>query len=85
MNKTIRNLAIAALFIFPGISGFPQEVQQDETPATKMGAERRKGSEMTTFPCTRRCENGNEKDAYRTSVLRSEFGIMQQQKGIQII
>ena len=33
MNKTIRNLAIAALFIFPGISGFPQEVQQDETPA----------------------------------------------------
>ena len=35
MNKTIRNLAIAALFIFPGISGFPQEVQQDETPAAK--------------------------------------------------
>ena len=31
MNKTIRNLAIAALFIFPGLSGFPQEVQQDET------------------------------------------------------
>ena len=28
MNKTIRNLAIAALFIFPGLSGFPQEVQQ---------------------------------------------------------
>ena len=85
MNKTIRNLAIAALFVFPGTSGFPQEVQQDETPAakpvveenvafpiligipcsnrqsrnlcgfaTKMGAERRKGSEMTTFPCTRR-------------------------------
>ena len=24
MNKTIRNLAIAALFIFPGLSGFPQ-------------------------------------------------------------
>ena len=22
MNKTIRNLAIAALFIFPGLSGF---------------------------------------------------------------
>ena len=35
MNKTIRNFAIAALFIFPGISGFPQEVQQDETPAAK--------------------------------------------------
>ena len=35
MNKTIRNLAIAALFIFPGLSGFPQEVQQDETPAAK--------------------------------------------------
>ena len=34
-NKTIRNLAIAALFIFPGLSGFPQEVQQDETPAAK--------------------------------------------------
>ena len=31
MNKTIRNLAIAALFIFPGLSGF----QQDETPAAK--------------------------------------------------
>ena len=35
MNKTIRNLAIAALFIFPRLSGFPQEVQQDETPAAK--------------------------------------------------
>ena len=34
MNKTIRNLAIAALFIFPGISGFPQEVQQAAAPAT---------------------------------------------------
>ena len=33
MNKTIRNLAIAALFVFPGTSGFPQEVQQDEAPA----------------------------------------------------
>ena len=27
MNKTIRNLAIAALFIFPGLSGFPQAAQ----------------------------------------------------------
>ena len=35
MNKIIRNLAIAALFVFPGLSGFPQEVQQDETPAAK--------------------------------------------------
>ena len=35
MNKTIRNLAIAALFIFPGLYGFPQEVQQDETPAVR--------------------------------------------------
>ena len=33
MNKTIRNLAIAALFIFPGLSGFPQEV--NETTATE--------------------------------------------------
>ena len=38
MNKTIRNLAIAALFIFPGLSGFPQEVQQDETPAALSAA-----------------------------------------------
>ena len=35
MNKTIRNLAIAALFIFPGLSGFPQEVQQEEKPAAQ--------------------------------------------------
>ena len=35
MNKTIRNLAIAALFIFPGLSGFPQEVQQEETLAVQ--------------------------------------------------
>ena len=35
MNKTIRNLAIAALFVFPGISGFPQEVRQDEAPAVQ--------------------------------------------------
>ena len=35
MNKTIRNLAIAALFVFPGISGFPQEVQQEESPAAQ--------------------------------------------------
>ena len=33
MNKTIRYLAIAALFVFPGLSGFPQEVQQEKTPA----------------------------------------------------
>ena len=35
MNKTIRNLAIAALFVFPGLSGFPQEVPQEETPAVQ--------------------------------------------------
>ena len=35
MNKTIRNLAIAALFIFPGLPGFPQEVPQEETPAAQ--------------------------------------------------
>ena len=35
MNKTVRNLAIAALFVFPGLSGFPQEVQQEETPAAQ--------------------------------------------------
>ena len=35
MNKTIRNLAIAALFVFPGLSGFPQEVQQEEAPAAQ--------------------------------------------------
>ena len=35
MNKTIRYLAIAALFVFPGISGFPQEVPQDDTLAAK--------------------------------------------------
>ena len=32
MNKTIRNFAIAALFVFPGLSGFLQKVQQDEAP-----------------------------------------------------
>ena len=35
MNKTIRNLAIAALLIFPALSGFPQEVQQEESPAVQ--------------------------------------------------
>ena len=35
MNKTIRYLAIAALFIFPGLSGFPQGMQQEETPAVQ--------------------------------------------------
>ena len=39
MNKTIRNLAIAALFIFPGISGFPQEVQQAAAPAAPVSAQ----------------------------------------------
>ena len=35
MNKTIRNLALAALFFFPGYSGFPQMVQQDTAFATQ--------------------------------------------------
>ena len=39
MNKTIRNLAIAALFIFPGISGFPQEVQQAAPSAAPVSAQ----------------------------------------------
>ena len=45
MNKTIRNLAIAALFIFPGLSGFPQEVQQEE-----MSAEQPVVEENVAFP-----------------------------------
>ena len=39
MNKTIKALAIAALFIFPGISGFPQEVQQAAAPAAPVSAQ----------------------------------------------
>ena len=39
MNKTIRNLAIAALFIFPGLSGFPQGVQQPAAPAVPISAQ----------------------------------------------
>ena len=39
MNKTIRNLAIAALFIFPRLSGFPQEVQQAAVPAAPVSAQ----------------------------------------------
>ena len=35
MNKIIRNLAIVAAFIFIGLPGFPQEVQQEETPAVQ--------------------------------------------------
>ena len=38
MNKTIRNLAIAALFVFPGISGFPQGVPQAAAPAASVSA-----------------------------------------------
>ena len=33
ITKTVKTLAVAALFIFPGLSGFPQEAQQEETPA----------------------------------------------------
>ena len=39
MNKTIRNLAIAALFIFPGLSGFPQAVQQAAASAAPVFAQ----------------------------------------------
>ena len=39
MNKTIRNLAIAALFIFPGLSGFPQAVQQAAAPVAPVSAQ----------------------------------------------
>ena len=35
MNKIFKTLAITALFCFPGLPAFPQEVQQDETPAAK--------------------------------------------------
>ena len=35
MNKTIRNLAIVAVFCFVGFHGFPQEVQQEEAPAVQ--------------------------------------------------
>ena len=35
MNKIIRNLAIVAAFIFIGLPGFPQEVQQEEAPAAQ--------------------------------------------------
>ena len=49
VNKTIRNLAIAALFIFPGLSGFPQEVQQDEMPAVQPAVV----ENVAFFPVTR--------------------------------
>ena len=35
MNKTIRNLAIVAVFCFIGQPGFPREMQQDETTAVQ--------------------------------------------------
>ena len=35
MNKTIRNLAIVAVFCFIGLPGFPRDVQQEETPAVQ--------------------------------------------------
>lgn len=31
IKNTIKTLAIAALFVFPGLSGFPQDVQVNET------------------------------------------------------
>ena len=35
MNKIFKPLAITALFCFPGLPAFPQEVQQEETPAVQ--------------------------------------------------
>ena len=35
MNKIVRSLAIVAAFIFIGLLGFPQEVQQEEAPAAQ--------------------------------------------------
>ena len=35
MNKIIKTLAITALFCFPGLPAFPQEVQQEEAPAMR--------------------------------------------------
>ena len=48
MNKTIRNLAIAALFIFPGLSGFPQEVQQAAAPAAPVPSSARRRSSTSS-------------------------------------
>ena len=39
MNKTIRNLVLAALFIFPGLSGFTQGVPQTAAPAAPVSAQ----------------------------------------------
>ena len=39
MNKTIRNLAIAALFIFPGLTGLPQGLQQPAAPVAPVSAQ----------------------------------------------
>ena len=35
MNKTIRNLAIVAVFCFIGLPGFPRDIHQEETPAVQ--------------------------------------------------
>ena len=35
MNKTIRSLAIVAVFVFIGLPGFPRDVQQEEAPAAQ--------------------------------------------------
>ena len=37
MNKTIRNLALVAVFCFIGLPGFPQEAQQEEVLAVQPG------------------------------------------------
>ena len=35
MNKTVRILAIVAVFCFIGHPGFPKDVQHDEAPAVR--------------------------------------------------
>ena len=39
MNKIIKTLAITALFCFPGLSAFPQEVQQTAPSAAPVSAQ----------------------------------------------
>ena len=39
MNKTIKTLAIAAVFCLPALSGLPQEVQQPAAPVAPVSAQ----------------------------------------------
>ena len=49
MNKTVRNLAIAALFVFPGLSGFPQEVQDSAASDSVISPEKGETKVGTCF------------------------------------